>query len=90
MTIHEQFVEQALALPLEDRTYLADLLEQSLSTGEFATSEIAAEWTAQIDRRIEAFDRGETQGVDGQTALERIRNRLAEHRSRMKRNDYMD
>lgn len=82
MTIREQIAQQALALPPEDRTYLADVLEQSLTNGEFATPEIAAEWAAEIDRRIAAYDRGETQGVDVQTALERIRDRLATHRSR--------
>ena len=81
MTIREQIAQQALALPAEDRTYLVDVLEQSLNSGEFATPELAAEWSAEIDRRLAAFDRGETQGVDVQTALERIRARLAEHRS---------
>ena len=82
MTIREQIAQQALALPPEDRTYLADVLEQSLTHGEFATPEIAAEWGAEIDRRLAAYDRGETQGVDAQTALERLRARLVEHRSR--------
>jgi len=82
MTSREQIAQQALALPPEDRTYLADILEQSLTSGEFATLELAAEWTAEIDRRIAAYDHGETQGVDVQTALERIRARLAEHRTR--------
>ena len=82
MTIREQIAQQALALPPEDRTYLADVLEQSLTSGEFATAEIAAEWSAEIDRRIAAYERGETQGTDAQTVLERIRGRLAKHRSR--------
>ena len=82
MTIREQIAQQALALPPEDRTYLADILEQSLTSGEFATPEIAAEWAAEIDRRLAAFDSGETKGVDAQTSLERIRDRLAAHRSR--------
>lgn len=82
MTTREQIAQQALALPLEDRTYVADVLEQSLTSGEFATPEIAAEWAAEIDRRIAAYDRGESQGVDAQMALERIRIRLEEHRCR--------
>ena len=82
MTIREQIAEQALALPPEDRTYLADVLEKSLTNGEFATTELAAEWTAEIDRRIAAYDRGETHGADVQPALERIRTHLAEHRLR--------
>lgn len=78
----EQIAQEALALPPEDRTYLADVLEHSLTSGEFATPEIAAEWAAELDRRIAAYDRGETQGIDSKQALERIRARLEEHRSR--------
>ena len=83
MTNREQIAQQALALPPEDRTYVADVLEQSLTSGEFAAPVLAAEWAAEIDRRIAAYDRGETQAADVQTALERIRARLEKHRSRM-------
>lgn len=82
MMNREQIVQEALALPPEDRTFVADVLEQSLANGEFATPEIAAEWTAEIDRRIAAYDRGETQAVDGRIVLERLRARLEEHRVR--------
>lgn len=80
MMNREQIVQEALALPPEDRTYVADVLEQSLTTGEFATPEITAAWSAEIDRRIAAYDRGETQGLDAKLALEEIRARLEEHR----------
>ena len=82
MMNREQIAQEALALPAEDRTYLADVLEQSLPKGEFATPELAAEWTAEIDRRIAAYDRGETQASDGKVVLERLRARLEEHRQR--------
>ncbi len=82
MTTREQIAQQALALPPEDRTYLSDVLEQNWTGGGFATPEIAAEWAAEIDRRIAAYDRGETQGVDAETVLERIRAHITEHRSR--------
>jgi len=78
----DQIVQQALALPPEDRTWVADVLENSLSGGAFATPEVAAEWAAEIDRRIAAYDRGETHGADAQVVLERLRARLAAHRSR--------
>ena len=65
----------------DPRLYLADILEQSLTSGEFATAEIAAEWTEEIDRRLAAYDRGETHVADAGTALKRIRIRLARHRS---------
>ncbi len=82
MTIRDQLAQQVLALPPEDRTFLADVLEQSMTSGEFSTPELATEWAAEIDRRIAAYDRGETLGVDAATALERIRGRLAQQRSR--------
>ena len=44
MMNREQLAQEALALPPADRTYLADVLERSLTNGEFTTPEIAAEW----------------------------------------------
>jgi Putative addiction module component len=80
MTIREQIAQQALLLPPEDRTYLADVLELSLTKGEFTAPECAAEWASEIDRRIAAYDRGESTPVDAGTSLERIRESLAKHR----------
>jgi putative addiction module component (TIGR02574 family) len=82
MTLREEIAQQALSLAPEDRVYLADVLEQSLASGSFATAELEAAWSAEIDRRIEAYDRGEVQAVDFETALARIRQHLADHRSR--------
>jgi len=81
MMNREQIAQEALSLPREDRTYLADVLEQSLTHGDFVTDKIAAEWTAEIHRRIAAFDRGESSGTDAREALDRIRSRLAAHRA---------
>ena len=86
MTTREQIAQQALALAPEDRTYIADLLESSLSNGEFASQEVAAAWVAEIERRIDAYDRGATQATDVAVALERMRRTLEEHRTR-KAND---
>jgi putative addiction module component (TIGR02574 family) len=59
MTARERVLEEALALPTEDRAFLADRLDQSLERERFASPAIAAAWTAEIDRRIEAYERGE-------------------------------
>ena len=64
MTMREHVLQEALALPPEDRAFLAEHLEQSLHHGEFALPEVAAAWTAEIDRRIAAYDRGEIQASD--------------------------
>ena len=81
MTLREQIAQQALALPVEDREFLAELLERSLATEEFATTELSVEWAAEVTRRIEAYDRGETQAVDAATAMREMRKGLADRRT---------
>lgn len=61
---------------------MADVIEQSLASGGFSSDEIAAAWATEIERRIEAYDRGEVEAVGAEVALERLRKQLAEHRSR--------
>lgn len=82
MTLRDRIAKQALSLPPEDRAYLAEKLEESLPHDGFATPEIAKAWASEIDRRLDAYDRGETGAVDFDEALRRIRQRLAEHRER--------
>jgi putative addiction module component (TIGR02574 family) len=82
MTTVEQLAQQALALAPAERAHLADVLEQSLTTGGFATAELAEAWAAEIDRRLEARGRGEGQSIDADVALRRIQQRLTEHRAR--------
>jgi hypothetical protein len=78
MTLRDEIAQQALSLPPEDRMYVADVLEKSLTTGDFSTPELAAEWADEIERRIAAYDRGELTGVDFNAALDRIQQQLAE------------
>jgi len=82
MTQREQVLQKALALPPEDRAFVADHLEQSLHHGQFASPEIAAAWTAEIDRRIAAYERGEVQASDADASIARMRRYLADHRAR--------
>jgi putative addiction module component (TIGR02574 family) len=70
-----------LALPPEERAFLAELLEQSLTADGFATPELAAEWAAEVTRRIDAYDRGETHAVDAVTAMQEMRQGLADRRA---------
>jgi putative addiction module component (TIGR02574 family) len=81
MSNRDEIFEQALSLAPEDRVFLADALEQSLSNGSFATPEIAAAWADEIERRLVAYDRGEIKAVDADRALIRIREQLAIRRS---------
>jgi len=81
MTLRDQIIQQALTLPPEDREYMADLLEGSLPVGEFRTEEIADAWSQEIDRRISAYDLGETTAVDFDVALDNMRQALETHRA---------
>jgi putative addiction module component (TIGR02574 family) len=80
MSMRDEIARQALALPPNDRAFLADILEQSLAQ-EFTAPEAALAWTKEIDRRLDAYDRGEIQAVDAQTAMVEMRRALAEHRA---------
>jgi putative addiction module component (TIGR02574 family) len=82
MPDRDQLAQQALSLAPEDRAYIADKLEQSLTTGGFATPEIAAAWIAEIERRIEAYERGEVEARPADVVLERIRQSLKDRRAR--------
>lgn len=82
MSDRNQIVKQALELAPEDRAYVADALEQSLTNEGFATPEIAAAWAEEIERRIAAHDRGEGQAAGALAAIGRMRQYLAEHRTR--------
>jgi len=81
MLDREEIARKALNLPPEDRAYVADVLERSLDTGD-VPEEIAAAWSKEIDRRIAAYDRGETQALDIETSNARLRDALAAHRAK--------
>jgi putative addiction module component (TIGR02574 family) len=82
MNLREQVLQEALALPPEDRAFLAEHLDQSLHHGQFASREVAEAWTAEIDRRIAAYERGEVQASDSDASIARMRRYLANHRAR--------
>ncbi len=81
MSRRDEIVNQALGLEPEDRAFIADKLEESLSGEGFATPEIAAAWVTEIERRIAAYDRGEIEALPGHTAIDRIRERLEQYRA---------
>lgn len=66
-----ELAERGKALPPEDRSRLVNILLESLHEGSLA--EVEAAWDAEIARRLEAFDRGEVQAVDGEDVLARAR-----------------
>ena len=81
MSLREEIIQQALGLPPDDRAFVADTLEQSLPHGNFASPELAAAWSEEIDRRIAAFDRGDVRGLEFGVALDQLRQTLVARRA---------
>jgi hypothetical protein len=73
----DEIAQQALALSPSDRAYVAELLDRSLTIGEFASPEIAAAWMAETERRAQAYERGEMTAEDWRTVVSRLRARQA-------------
>ncbi len=80
MKPRDDILAQALALPAADQAFLADMLEQQISVGHFSSSETGEIWSDEINRRIAAYDRGETPAVDFDKALEDLKQAIAAHR----------
>lgn len=66
----EQILQQALALPPDER---AELLEQLLAAFQGPTDPALDElWTAEAHDRLDAYDRGELEAIDVEKVLEQI------------------
>lgn len=66
-----ELAEKGAALAPEDRSRLIDLLLVSLHEGPLA--EVEAAWDDEVERRLEAYDRGEVQAIDGEEVLTEAR-----------------
>lgn len=82
MPTREEIAQQALALPVDDRAFLAEMLEQSLSENECTQEEFAAFWTTELDRRMADLERDPSQAVDAETAMAEMRQHLQAHQLR--------
>ena len=72
--MHETVAELAAkgaALAPQERSCLIDLLLVSLHGGSVA--EVEAAWDQEVERRLDAHDRGETQSIDGEEVLAEAR-----------------
>lgn len=78
----DTILQQALALDLADRAFLADELERSLPQFAFGSAEIASAWSEEIDRRIDSYDRGEAKAISFDTTLAHARQAIAEQRAK--------
>lgn len=66
--------KEALLLPEHARAILADRLIESISP---PPSNLLDAWIAESESRLDAFQRGEIEVVDGQEALKALRNSLS-------------
>ena len=66
--------EEIIQLDPNERAKLIDLLWESVD--ETRVKEIEAKWAAESEDRIDAYERGELQAVDGTTALKDIHSSL--------------
>jgi hypothetical protein len=83
MTARDQIAELAMQLDDDDRAYVADLLERSLhAPASNYAAKAATEWSAEIDRRIDAYERGEMKSLSLEESIESLRAALAERRAR--------
>lgn len=73
MTILERIVAEALELSAADRCRLAEQLLASLEEDD----EIAAAWAVEVERRIDALERGETSARPVDEVIAAARARIA-------------
>lgn len=66
-----ELAERGKALAPADRSRLVDMLLESLHEGPVA--QVEAAWDAEVERRLEAYDRGEIQAIDGEEVLAKAR-----------------
>lgn len=63
----KSILEAAMQLSPEERELLADELWMSLDSKE--NREIEQAWEREAERRLDAYDRGETQAIDGDEVM---------------------
>jgi putative addiction module component (TIGR02574 family) len=65
----KELIEQAIALPVEERALVVDSLLRSLNSPQ---PEIDAQWAAEAKRRLSELRSGKVQTVPGEAVFERI------------------
>jgi putative addiction module component (TIGR02574 family) len=79
MSTVDALLDQALRLSYDDRVDLVHRLLLSLDESVPLTNdEWIAAWKPELERRLEAYRRGETIATDWRESLERVRRSLAE------------
>jgi len=69
----KELIDEAVALPVDERTLLVDSLLRSLNQPE---SKIDKKWAAVAQKRLIEMRSGKVKPVPGEEVFERIRNRF--------------
>lgn len=80
MRSREEVLQDVLSLTPDDQAYVADILQRNLSETLETPPDVAEAWSAEIDRRISAWDRGEATAIDFDQAIEHLRQSIVEQR----------
>jgi putative addiction module component (TIGR02574 family) len=70
-----RLLEEALALPLEERAVLVLELEASLHEAYEPPEQVEAAWREEIARRLQEIEAGTAELFDGETVLRELRAR---------------
>ena len=65
----KELIEQAIALPVEERALVVDSLLRSLNPPQ---SEIDAQWATEAKRRLSELRSGKVEPVPGEAVFERV------------------
>ena len=75
---YESIENNALHLPLDDRSKLASRLLESLDNGD--ETDVSPEWSEEIQRRVREMDEGRVRLIPHDEVMEEVRSRLNEIR----------
>ena len=73
MITESDVLKQAMELSAPQRCAIAERLLESLEPADAPQNELDDAWSVEIEKRAAAYDRGETQSLDGREAIDRIR-----------------
>lgn len=74
-TVAKRVFDEALALPVDARLGLVEMLLSSLNLP--SQNEIDRLWAEEAERRVAAIDRGEVSLIPGEKVFEKIRNKYS-------------
>ena len=73
MATTEEILNQLLSLPVDARARVAQRLLESLESADDTNRRL---WDAEIESRLDAYERGELQAVPGDEVLARLREKF--------------